>query len=813
MKNLRVILLKKSTVMGLQNLEQPPLQPDPENCWIAQGRFDAIWSCKPPVEQGNVFWRMHKCNEAIVKKNTTECYYHPVYLLSNEDDSDFWEDIRCFLAIVRIHFSESVPGGNVHEILSEKLRSEFGEKNYRFQSYWTAELSDMVLGVQSDSIKDLLDKILSLRTYSEIGRVYTYLGVCNKFLKSRDVQFKQDDQIPLCSMRFAVHAPEKAHTAINFIKEILGDTTTCAVIGVDDIIMNWTQLPVEKLIALYRFWYRTATQEQRNVFSAFSSITTRMGVTLNWGENLKPSKRTEELQKACDKLVRLLCETRDTILEVTGEPDHLGVYGENSWLFPLCELTTALSRLSQTSVLDEFVYLMLSAVMTFLCHIRVRLQAVDEFKALKREDCTFFVDSWNYLMEHIMRTEGQLTQFPQMRPVLYDIPLTILEYMLSFLEKCAKILRCELEMPINFLIVPKQCAEIEAQEMFRPREGDSIPGLVLISIPLHKMYRTGETQLVLCHEVSHFVGKKYRQREERIHYYAESVGNLMDDAIFQTHSEAFRKACVEWLGEELSKAKLVYMKDIERRLKEELERIFALDKFNSMQSYLSDLIYNLLCKVNTEPNASPFTLPSDSVVLWMAYEDALIRLENVGYLYKETIADVFMMLLLDLSPEHYIQLVLSDLWSNGKCQYELAADRIYICLTAIEKEIPRCSAMIVFPDRDSEDLRRVDKVLTVLLKKSAIFGGKFAKDDDIRCNISSACIEPILAYASECAQLLRRDLGKERSEDAQELRAMFRNMCSSDVSYSMLQENIAIYRTCILNAQNNMQVDYSMGRS
>lgn len=555
------------------------------------------------------------------------------------------------------------------------------------------------------------------------------------------------------------------------------------------------------------------------MFSAFSSITTRMGVTLNWGENLKPSKRTEKLQTACDKLVELLCETRDTILEITGEQDCLGVYGENSWLFPLCELTTALSRLSQTSVLDEFVYLMLSAVMTFLCHIRVRLQAVDEFKALKREDCTFFVDSWNYLMEHIMRTEGQLTQFPQMRPALYDIPLTILEYMLSFLEKCAKILRCELEMPINFLIVPKQCAEIEAQEMFRPREGDSIPGLVLISIPLHKMYRTGETQLVLCHEVSHFVGKKYRQREERIHYYAESVGNLMDDAIFQTHSEAFRKACVEWLGEELSKAKLVYMKDIERHLREEFKRIFDKNEFKGMQygspdimqpelsdlmqPELSDLIYNLLCKVKTEPNASPFPLPSDSAVLRVAYKDAFI-LENVGYLYKETIADVFMMLLLDLSPEHYIQLVLSDLWSNGKCQYELAADRIYVCLTAIEKEIPRCSAMIAFPDRDSEDLRRVDKVLTALLKKSAIFGEKFTKDDDIWCNISSACIEPILAYASECAQLLKRDLGKERSKDVQELRAMFRNMCSSDISYSMLQENIAAYRTCILNTQNNM---------
>lgn len=798
MKNLRVILLKKSTTLGLQKLDPPPLVADPVNCWIAQGRFDAIWSCKPPTEQGNVFWRMHKCNEVLADHSTPECYYHPLYLLSEEDDSDFWRNAKWFLAIVRIHFSQSVPKKEQYKDLSEKLRGKFEQKGCRFQPYKTAELSDMVLGIQSDSIQVLLTEILNLRRFPEIGRVYTYLGVYHKLLKDNSMCPEEDDKISFCSMRFAVHAPEKVYTALYFIKDILGEEATYAVIGVDDIAMNWKQLSVKRLIALYRFWYQTATPEQQNVFSAFSSITTRMGVTLDWGNELSASGRTENLKTVCDKLVKLLQEIRENVRIFTGDLDELGVHEENSWLFPLYELTIALSRLSQTSVLDEFAYLMLPAAAAFLRHIRVRLRHPNEFKELKWEDCALFVESWNYLMEHIMRTEGQLTQLPQVRPILYDIPLTILEYMLAFLERCIDVLRCDAESSTDFLIVPKQCGEIVSMELFRARKTDSIPGLVLISIPLHKVYRTGEVQLALCHEVSHFVGETYRLRDKRIRYYAEAVGTLMEEAVFQTHSEVFREACMEWIWERLSDANERFMRDMEVYLKGVLEKIFSMDGSEHMNTYFSDLIYYLLCKVKEKPNAGHFTLPSNYVLLCMACEDAFTRIEQIGYLFTETIADIFMMLILDLPPKHYAQLILRDLWSGGDPQCERAADRIYICLTAIGKEIPNCSEIVTFAEEDIKTVT-VDEILTALSRGNAVFGKEFEGTDSFFCNISSGCIKSILAYAQECARVLKEDLEGPKKESAEQLQKMFRNMRSLDINYTMLQEDIAEYRKRVLN--------------
>ena len=105
---LRVILLKRSSQPTKDpNIENPRLNNIKHNVWVTMGHFDTMYSYSLNIENKNVFSAIHEFNNSVAGINDGNSYYHPLYLLTSDDDSEFWKLSTWFMTVTRIHLSST----------------------------------------------------------------------------------------------------------------------------------------------------------------------------------------------------------------------------------------------------------------------------------------------------------------------------------------------------------------------------------------------------------------------------------------------------------------------------------------------------------------------------------------------------------------------------------------------------------------------------------------------------------------------------------------------------------------------------------
>lgn len=72
--------------------------------WLALGHFDAIHTYPLKMVGNSLFQTIRESNREIAAMSDKEHYYHPLYMVSDENGSAFWDRHRPFIGIVRIHF-------------------------------------------------------------------------------------------------------------------------------------------------------------------------------------------------------------------------------------------------------------------------------------------------------------------------------------------------------------------------------------------------------------------------------------------------------------------------------------------------------------------------------------------------------------------------------------------------------------------------------------------------------------------------------------------------------------------------------------
>lgn len=656
--SLYVVLFEKKTSLKKAGFT-PLIRPDSLKCqsWVSMGHFDAIHTYTLLQEGANPFPLIQKNNSWLAEQDGDKRHFHPLYLISNSEGNAFWDRTSNFIAVSRIHFSRTTGANEVYEQLMQKL-DDLDPKGETFHLYRTIELCDAVLVGKSNSLYHLLDVTLTLRKHPGIGRVYTYCAISNSFLNLEELP-SANETIPLCTIRFAVASFPNAQKELNAIKHLpaLRACQPHFVIGVDDIVMFWTDMSVESLLWLYRHWF-TGTEEN-TLDAAFSSMTTRLGIEAPDTENWPDPKKDENLQQLSAEL-NAMCKS---IVQKQGDIHP-------AWLRPLSELTYSLVRLSRMPVLDEFAYLMLPGVHAFL-------KRLNEGTSPDHNAYQHFVESWISVMEHIMRGEGQLTQYPQLRPAVFDIPVAMLEYILAFLDCAASLLRKgdKKKTQIALFPVPGLYQRISATELFPPE--NALPGLVLIEIPLEMLYNPLEMQKALCHELSHFIGETIRCRAERTARYSKASAVLIADHLFSFNHNALAISIDSQLNkylkekttiETMEAAVLTWVRDF--RCSEKNTSILTAAILNNYDpkdyhlAYLPDLM-----RKGKNANETNF----------------ILALRDLSILFRECFADLCMLYLLPVEPLDYVKSLLDDLSIPSEKQekpYEQIAIRIYAVLRA-----------------------------------------------------------------------------------------------------------------------------------
>lgn len=786
--SLQVVLLKKTTLLDKSQFEKPlklggrMLRP-----WVVMGHFDAMYVYQLDTKNRNIFTAIHENNSDVVAMNDENTYYHPLYLLTQQDDTDFWKQDNWFIAVTRIHLASTVTEPDEIEELSKYILNRSNVAGCSCVVYQTIELSDLIMIVKSQRISNMLDVVLNLWSHPGIGKLYTYCGIDYEYLKNLDIQPEENDIIDFLSMRFAVRNPSNADMFFKIVQDKLGYGPIFSIAGVDDAVLNYNSMPVQKLIGFFRLWFVTGLSHNFDIKLVFSDVTTRLGTKyqkckpseeediLNCSNEPNPSiDKFQLLNQHCYELVDLCKEVQ--MLSKGKLESPIDKY----WLRSFSELSYSLLRLCRTALLDEFVYLMFPGVYSFQCNMKAVLDS-GNYNNLDREALCLFVNNWSQLMEHVMRLEGQLAHQPETRPILYDIPLAMLEYTMALLDLCSNILqkKDEPKKDIQLILFPKVCSVIETEEMFAANH--RLPGLLSISIPLHMLYDPRTIQITLCHEISHFVGEKHRNRTLRRECYIHAAAILIADLIFENEDEIFITEIYRRLKKYIFSDKILEtIFDVEEAIQKWIDKLL----YDDPAAKYCDLIRNVL--INTQFNTEYKQLKFSAD--FASYQDRNQRyfeviLPKLTMLFREVFADICMVSLLNLDSNTYLDSLYKDVIGNPGT-VEFTAVRIFTTLSAVKKDIPE--------QRDGYDGEVSDLFFGTL--QGLILNQP--NRDNATYQFPIGIVKQLQIYSDKCASDIKALLedDDETSRMVSTLQTMYHNVISTNIDYNLLQGFINDYR-------------------
>ncbi len=680
MKEISVILLRKS----LKSADEKQWEPPKSTHWITLGHFDDMYIYDIDESCDGFFSKIKKDKDKIFKNNDESVYYHPLYLIPDDSNSYVNDYSNNFVAIVRIHFPASIKLTTQFNDIKKAISNELKQSNLSYRLYYATEFSDMVLDVRSKTMNTLIEKILRLREISgiNIGKTYTYFGISSKLIYSDAMWSDPDDIIPFFLMRFSGYNTETTKQQIELIKECMkSDGLTpgeeYCTNGIDDVMIIYKDRASASLVNLYK--KLLCSDEYKNYRKPESA--TKVGVYIDIeSTNYQDFSPDNELinSKICSELSGLCKHILNSI-----ESEHLDL----GWFHAISEVAHSLVRMSKTPIMDEVVYLIAPGVRAFLLNIKDIIEKHEKEELLHSEHLYEFVEKCSYFSEQLMRIEGQLSHNPEIRPVIYDIPVFMLEYIVAFLNKCSKILKyCDSDkkyLHTEVMLVPHPCELASAQEIFPAT--DKIPGIVCIQIPESDLYNPKKILRYLCHEISHYVGESLRNRKKRKKYYAEAMAALLIERVYGTNNKNLKN-----YFEQQFRAFLGHEKNLTIREMREIIVYNTTDKIcvaNSMENLLRDLF--LQDDFNPEAIANLDFIDDENIKLSFNYS-FVDESYDVDTLFREVFADICMLFILNIEPSKYIESLLQEISEHPDKENNSEicfAIRMYATLTAMNQEI------------------------------------------------------------------------------------------------------------------------------
>lgn len=783
-------------------------------------------------------------NLAIINQKTKrKSYCQPIYILREFDYTQkrnvnaFWDRPAAFMVITRIH-SSLLNQLDFEKSVDEHLEDsnpidtrEALSKTVIYLRYRTLDLSDVVLVMKSDSVYSLMYALGRLYSTPTIGDIYSYYCIRQEELmdnQDSSLAVTTDSRI-LASIRFAVHDASLMESFLRELKDLPQFTESAEqkcvffVTGTEDINAIATNLSSAGLCRIFAFFLYTL-DEQKPYYNAVDDITTRIGIPE--GDLIIDQESRTNRSDANDLTVVYSGLRLQLISALANEV-------QKDWHRTIIETVDSLIEMSTDSVLRPVCFILLGAVNGVVNKISNKL--IDS--AEMEQELNEFLIGITYVMEHILRMEGELVHHPETRPLLFDIPASILEFDLALVDRCARYFKtreykCQdfklLEEADNreydFLLVPRLYTDITIHDFCNKRDDDL--RLLYVEIPLSLMYNPFEVSCSLVHEAAHHCGeitRHRRLRQNRLCFccatlLAEELG--IDDSI-NTVTYIHRRLAL-LLKEELHKQKLVnrvYLRELLPIFYDLVQRIVC-DKdvcLEFIRAYIVD-----------KPTYS--TIPSklfDEVYLnYMESErdvSAILEIQQqiyqVSSLFSECYADLAMKNLLSLSDCEYLRLFKKDynLYScpqsdnssekMDKATYVLLLERVALVLCAVSDNVLLSLQEI---SEKNVDLVGLTHDLEVFCKEFIKQGERttvnlpYNSDTDtpIMPYHAFSILDAILGYLQQCLKTIEQlDIIQDNAEEKRKIIDSFETFAKRKrLASDEFLDEIGQYRTRIIQS-------------
>lgn len=808
----RVILLGKSLTRNNDNLERAGVSGQTPSL-ISLGFFDSLQIYPLPKNDldGNWLADMWEHSVQLSGETTPDLYYHPLYITLSSDKEildGFWKKNKTLLFVSLVHFSTKDETGTNEDrfkTVSERIASILTQSKEEVDAacYQSINLSDMVVIWKSDSVLAIMTILNRLYHDEEIGDLRT---ICSFPPLTNLPSPLKDERIPYVSVRFGVSSAKDAARFEALMKENFAwwqSSNGYFVTGTEDLDYVFYDCKATEVIKAISSWFENP-EINACMKKAFYEVSTRLGVdnvSPAGSQSIQPNPpegKPGNFPLEQNRLTKICTNLFTDFQTMRG--------GERfSWYKPVSNQLNSLVNMSRICVLDGFCYLILDGASTFCKKVKPYL--LDDSKNIELPNALVsriqrFIRGWGTLVDQAIRVDGQFIQSPGFSPLLYDIPVNLLEFYIAFTKRCMSLMQ-SLEQKsqryhYSLFLLPKLCNRTNVRDVFQdPPPSDR---LLYVDIPLDIVYDPRQIVLQLCHEIAHYCGEKFRCRKKRAHYFMLTCAHLIAWYLKLGNIAAVQKIYND-ICARVPDEKRAYMEDLVSSVKLSIVALLQdSDVYQTWQNAyldgtnLSDKDKSVWRRQSTVEQR--FFMQSRLSDL----EDFSEDITRITRLFKECYADVSMLFLLRPSWDEYISLYRQELlWLdfNQTSQRAELVQRAAIALLAAnyksdalpeERDILyRFSADICSLFNDSKDGLRA-KYPDDLPSQMLI--GYFPLD----------LLQDILDYLKDCYQEMKQ-LNDKSEEEIRQLRAVFNKVIRENrICCEEYQQTLTWYEKQLLDS-------------
>lgn len=523
--------------------------------FICLGHFDMMHIDKLASTTPTPLYAI-KNDREVVREGEFDCpanCVYSLYIFKNIPESEkesvrlFWEEPTIFTVVTRIHctypenwektkvpFSVLLeeyfscpesnsprdetleqPGkGTVVSSCSVVNASGKQTENVSTLFYDSLELGDTVAVMKSNSITAVMEAVQHISKHKVVRDTYTYCGVKREIMQNEELiyppQISEDVSLESVTTRCSVRDIENVNLFVHELGLLLDDKIPqYFVTGTADLIIGWHERTEKQFIQL--MWGLTQLSDKMHL--CFNDIITRIGISREKDQAI-PTRYSNELEVS--KLVDIHPIINRTKEWLKQEREYSRLQG---WKYTLLKLLETLEAMHANYVMDDLAELLIPSVNAFLERVEhIRLTSGEEKLMNFEYELIRFMEYWTMLTNDIAQLESQLTQHPELSPIRYYIPATILRFEQRFVQDCGQALsgaNCRQFAP---LLVPTEGTDLATVCPLDPREEVYTKHCpLLVFIPFKDLYHPWATAIRITHEMGHYCDTNARNRNLR-HY-------------------------------------------------------------------------------------------------------------------------------------------------------------------------------------------------------------------------------------------------------------------------------------------------------
>ena len=832
----------------------PPVSNDTpiQALWKAFGYYDDIRIGENVFAQETKIRNMWRKTEEhygeLEAKNTSQSIWIFRTEESQYKDEWFWEKAKegtefpfLFISLIQVDRGEKgLAGWNERDRFEEKIESRHPGQIHAI-TYMTMDHSDMVLvvianryeyGAQiAEDIRKKNDSPLEIMQWKS-GYNYTVAAVNRVFLNDKFLTDTLDGIVPDTGIYLIEKEPgslDQMSSYIDEIKKTGAKVYRSTLLGCNDellLLQNWEWADFLEL-------YRDGVGSLNHTSQVFKDTCIGITTIIHHSKEIPGSKKEESStdsigQERTQKVIDLY---RDAASKET-DPRFKTLSQH------MIKILNSLGKFEASQLNDYLFYPSLHQIEMILAiwndlESRKRDRHTDKRRSCYFESAFEFIREFNLCMQNEVRPERQFTQVPDFDIKIYDTPIKLNVFYNAFIYSLKSFLNLTPagdNHTYEFLAYPGITEIVKVREEFKGISDDK--RLFLMELPERTSYWPRGIELVLGHEISHFVGGNIRNRKKRKEITARLIPEIFITGLCV---KAYHELNGIFGGEWEDKADLIMdcvgIYELYGKIAKELEKY--LDKVAGQEGYpgeriellttegmvtlankegrktIADIAEAVFTNImqetgderKAEKNRAGLSNALECYIFMTTRYVAANRNNNIRniveilfYLFRECLSDIICIYILEVGFDKYIKTILGELKQQNDDHIEednlfrLRMSLVYIALSDdlearkfIRKEHLGAesddTAGIIVEAQKIRELYYCEQNSEQYVMETAKDIYNYAKDgktEPIEYFESRNAVTAILEYLKDCMSELKKQFsGKEADKYLTEVRTMY----------------------------------------